>query len=93
MVALYLQMEGSLMKTNCPLRCPSQNYLFKNWSGADTSSDNPLLLLVNSNKNLTVNFEEQVSDSGDGVEDSVDQDNSTRSVFPLTIMGYGNQFI
>ena len=39
---------------------PSQNYLFKNWSGADTSSDNPLLLLVNSNKNLTVNFEEQV---------------------------------
>ena len=37
-----------------------------------------------SSKNLTVNFEEQVSDTdGDGIEDSVDQDNSTRSGVPV----------
>ena len=51
---------------------PSQNYVFKNWSGSDTSSDNPLLLLVNSNKTLTVNFEKKDTD-GDGVTDDIDQ--------------------
>ena len=51
---------------------PSQNYLFKNWSGADTSSDNPLLLLVNSNKTLTVNFEKKDTDE-DGVTNDIDQ--------------------
>ena len=35
---------------------PSQNYVFKNWSGSNTSSDNPLLLFINSNKNLTANL-------------------------------------
>ena len=50
---------------------PSENYLFKNWSGSDTSSNNPLSLTINSNKTLTVNFEKKDTD-GDGVMDDMD---------------------
>jgi hypothetical protein len=51
---------------------PTDNYIFKNWSGSDTSSNNPLLLTINSNKTLTVNFEKKDTD-GDGVPDDLDQ--------------------
>ena len=51
---------------------PSENYIFKNWSGSNTSSNNPLSLTINSNKTLTVNFEKKDTD-GDGVTDDVDQ--------------------
>jgi hypothetical protein len=51
---------------------PSENYIFKNWSGSDTSSNNPLSLTINSNKTLTVNFEKKDTD-GDGVTDDIDQ--------------------
>ena len=50
---------------------PSENYIFKNWSGSDTSSNNPLSLTINTNKTLTVNFERKDTD-GDGVTDDVD---------------------
>ena len=67
---------------------PSQNYVFKNWSGSNTSSDNPLLLFINSNKNLTANFEQQVEEQtrdidGDGVNDDEDLDDNTRSGVPV----------
>jgi hypothetical protein len=51
---------------------PSENYLFKSWSGSNSTSDNPLKLIIDSNKNLTVNFEKKDTD-GDGVTDDVDQ--------------------
>jgi len=51
---------------------PSENFIFKNWSGSNTSSNNPLSLTINSNKTLTVNFEKKDTD-GDGVTDDVDQ--------------------
>ena len=50
---------------------PSQNYIFKNWSGSNSSSDNPLNITSDGNKNLTVNFEKKDTD-GDGVTDDVD---------------------
>lgn len=51
---------------------PSENYIFKNWSGSDNSSNNPLSLTINTNKTLTVNFEKKDTD-GDGVTDDIDQ--------------------
>lgn len=51
---------------------PSENYIFKNWSGSDTSSNNPLSLTITSNITLTVNFEKKDTD-GDGVTDDLDQ--------------------
>ena len=51
---------------------PSEYYIFKNWSGSDTSSNNPLSITINSNKTLTVNFEKKDTD-GDGVTDDIDQ--------------------
>lgn len=50
---------------------PSENYIFKSWSGSNSSSDNPLKLIIDSNKNLTVNFEKKDTD-GDGKPDDVD---------------------
>ena len=63
---------------------PSDNYIFKNWSGSDTSSNNPLSLTINSNKTLTVNFEKiSIDTDGDGVSDDIDLDNSTREGVPV----------
>ena len=57
---------------------PSENYIFTNWSGSDTSSNNPLSLTINSNKTLTVNFEKKDTDE-DGVTDDLDQCPNTPS--------------
>ena len=57
---------------------PSENFIFKNWSGSDTSSNNPLSLNINSSKTLTANFEKKDTD-GDGVTDDVDQCPNTTS--------------
>ena len=57
---------------------PSQYYVFTGWSGSDTSTDNPLTIVINSNKSLTVNFEKKDTD-GDGVTDDVDQCSDTPS--------------
>ena len=51
---------------------PSTNYVFKNWSGSDTSSNNPLSIIVNSNKTLVAILEKKDTD-GDGVTDDLDQ--------------------
>ena len=50
---------------------PSENYQFKNWSGSNSSSDNPLKLTIDGDKVLTVNFEKKDTD-GDGVTDDLD---------------------
>lgn len=62
---------------------PSENYIFKNWSGSFTSSDNPLSLTITSNQTLTVNFEEKSDIDGDGVYDDFDLDNNTREGVPV----------
>ena len=51
---------------------PSQNYVFTNWSGSESSTSNPLTIVVDSNKTLTINFEKKDTD-GDGFTDDVDQ--------------------
>ena len=61
---------------------PKANYVFKSWSGSDTSLNNPLSLTINSNKTLTVNFE-KIDTDGDGVTDDIDIDNSTRAGVPV----------
>lgn len=38
---------------------PSENYTFKNWSGSVSSTENPLQLVINENKNLVANFKEK----------------------------------
>jgi hypothetical protein len=35
---------------------PFNYYIFKNWSGSDTSSTNPISIQMNTNKSLTANF-------------------------------------
>jgi len=62
---------------------PSENYIFKNWSGSFTSSDNPLSLTITSNQTLTVNFEEKSDIDGDGIYDDFDLDNNTREGVPV----------
>ena len=46
----------------------STGYVFKEWTGAVQSADNPMSITMNSNMNLTANFELLDSD-GDGVAD------------------------
>lgn len=70
--------EGQTVSFNATA---SENYIFTNWSGSDTSSNNPLSLTINSNKTLTANFEKKDTD-GDGVTDDLDQ-------CPNTLQGVG----
>ena len=51
---------------------PSENYVFTSWSGSEVTTNNPLTIVVNSNKTLTINFEKKDTD-GDGVTDDIDQ--------------------
>ena len=38
---------------------PAENYTFKNWSGSVSSTQNPLQLNIDGNKNITANFKEK----------------------------------
>ena len=38
---------------------PSQEYIFKEWSGGVTGTTNPVTVIMNSNKNITANFEKR----------------------------------
>ena len=51
---------------------PSQNYLFSSWSGSESSTNNPLTIVIDSNKTLTINFEKKDTD-GDGITDDIDE--------------------
>jgi len=51
---------------------PAEGYAFKNWSGAVNSSENPLKVIIDSDKKITAIFERADSD-GDGVPDGSDQ--------------------
>lgn len=55
---------------------PKENYNFKNWTGAIISSDNPINLIMDGNKNLTANFEKKDTD-GDGKTDDIDNCSNT----------------
>jgi endo-1,4-beta-xylanase len=46
---------------------PAQGSLFSGWSGADSSSTNPLTFTMDGNKSLTANFSAQSSDVGGGL--------------------------
>ena len=51
---------------------PSENYIFTGWSGSEITTNNPLTIVVNSNKTLTINFEKKDTDV-DGITDDIDQ--------------------
>ena len=51
---------------------PNEFYGFVGWSGADTSTINPISIIVDTNKSLTARFEKLDTDN-DGVTDDVDQ--------------------
>ena len=51
---------------------PNEFYGFVGWSGAETSTINPVSILVDANKSLTARFEKLDTDN-DGVTDDVDQ--------------------
>jgi hypothetical protein len=51
---------------------PNEFYGFTGWSGADTSTINPISIIVDTNKSLTARFEKLDTDN-DGVTDDVDQ--------------------
>jgi hypothetical protein len=51
---------------------PNEFYGFAGWSGADTSTINPVSIIVDTNKSLTARFEKLDTDN-DGVTDDVDQ--------------------
>ena len=51
---------------------PNEFYEFSGWSGADTSSINPVSILIDSDKSLTARFEKLDTDN-DGVTDDIDQ--------------------
>ena len=50
---------------------PAANFVFKNWSGGATGTDNPVKIVMNSNKTVNAIFEKKDSD-GDGVMDDMD---------------------
>ena len=51
---------------------PNEFYGFAGWSGADTSTINPVSIIVDTNKSLTARFEKLDTDN-DGVTDDIDQ--------------------
>ena len=51
---------------------PNEFYGFAGWSGADTSTINPVSIIVDTNKSLTARFEKLDTDN-DGITDDVDQ--------------------
>ncbi|WP_299161947.1 thrombospondin type 3 repeat-containing protein [uncultured Eudoraea sp.] len=51
---------------------PSENYVLKNWSGDVNGVEKTISVTMNSDKNITVNFEKTDSD-GDGVTDDIDE--------------------
>ena len=51
---------------------PNEFYGFAGWSGADTSTINPISIIVDTNKSLTARFEKLDTDN-DGITDDIDQ--------------------
>ena len=51
---------------------PNEFYEFSGWSGADTSTINPVSIIVDTNKSLTARFEKLDTDN-DGITDDIDQ--------------------
>lgn len=57
---------------------PADGYVFLNWSGAINSTENPLSITFNADKNITAVFEKSDGDK-DGVPDDEDQCSETSS--------------
>jgi len=51
---------------------PNEFYGFAGWSGADTSTINPVSIIVDANKSLTARFEKLDTDN-DGITDDIDE--------------------
>ena len=74
---------------------PSSEYVFKNWTGGVSGTDNPITIVMNSNKNITANFEKMkysltIEVEGEGIVEEVikvqgkSADYSSGSVLELT---------
>lgn len=58
------------------LATPSPEYVFKNWSGGASGTNNPITIVMNSNKNITANFEKKkypltIEVEGEGIVEEV----------------------
>lgn len=65
---------------------PADGYVFLNWSGAINSTENPLSITFNADKNITAVFEKSDGDK-DGVPDDEDQCSETSSGEPVDAQG------
>jgi hypothetical protein len=77
------------------LATPSPEYVFKNWSVGASGTNNPITIVMNSNKNITANFEKMkysltIEVEGEGIVEEVikvqgkSADYSSGSVLELT---------
>jgi hypothetical protein len=66
---------------------PNQDYLFINWTGSYSSTDNPLSIQMMRNENLTANFSNQPDTDGDGIPDYRDSEPNTRAGVPVDANG------